>query len=304
MSYEPTCLMRKLPPLNAIRAFEATGRLGGVLRASEELHVTHGAVSRHVKQLEEWLDVTLFDRSQRALILNEAGEAYLKSISSALDLVQEGTTNLRQYKGSKRLGISTTHSIATKWLMDKLPDFSNQHPDIEVWISIEQHLIDFSNSDIDIGLRMGKGPWPGLSCVPIMTDKLIPVCSLQLLEQGPAIKKPQDLSRYTLLHDQDPNAQWSRWFKHFDIEKIEHSKGPRFSSSDILLSAAMSGQGVALVNEVLAEQDITQGRLVQVLPLSIDLGDYYWLVTKGNIQSSKKVKIFTDWIEGVAKDRE
>ncbi|MBL4772727.1 MAG: transcriptional regulator GcvA [Alcanivoracaceae bacterium] len=289
--------MRRLPPLNAIRAFEATGRLGGVQRASEELYVTHGAVSRHVKQLENWLNVVLFDRSQRSLILNSAGEAYLKSITSALDLIQEGTNNIHRFKTTNILRISTTHSIATKWLMEKLPDFSHLNPDIEISLSIEQQITNISNNNIDIGLRMGKGPWPGLKCFPLMSDELIPVCSSHLLKKGEPIKLPQDLASYTLLHDQDPKTQWKQWFKSNNIEHIPHTKGPRFSSSDILLSAAMSGQGIALVNKTLAEQDISQGRLIQVLPHSIKLGKYYWLVTKISTQQSSKIINFIQWIK-------
>jgi LysR family glycine cleavage system transcriptional activator len=291
--------MRKLPPLNAIRAFEATGRLGGVQRASEELHVTHGAISRHVKQLEEWLSLTLFDRSQRTLVLNTAGETYLKSIGSALDMIQHGTDNLKQYENSNSLRISTTHSFSTKWLMPKLPDFSAKHPDIEVWLSIEQHLTDFTKSNIDIGLRMGSGPWPDLNCIALMTDQLIPVCSLQLLEQGPAIDKPEDITNHTLLHDQDPNIQWNRWFKHFDIKTNKPLQGPRFSSSDILLNAAMSGQGIALVNAALAEKDISEGRLVQAIPQHLDLGNYYWMVTKLDIELNEKSKKFMSWIDSI-----
>ncbi len=289
--------MRRLPPLNALRAFEATARLNGVQKASEELRVTHGAISRHVKQLEEWLGITLFDRSRRSLVLNAAGQTYLHSISSALNLIQEGTANLQQYKPSNTLGIVTTHSIAAKWLLAKLPDFYRGHPEIEVWLSMEQSLTDFAEGTVDVGLRMGTGPWSDVDCIPLMKDRLITVCSSRLLEQGQPLNKPEDLAAYTLLHDQAPSTQWSRWFVEHNVTSIDYSNGPRFSSSDILLKAAMSGQGVALVNEVLAAEDLVQGNLVQPLLQSVDLGDFFWLVFPPGRQLNSKVKCFSEWIK-------
>lgn len=289
--------MRRLPPLKALRAFEATARLGGVQRASEELHVTHGAVSRHVKQLEDWLGVELFDRSQRTLKLNELGEEYLKSISSALDLIQQGTLNLLNHKPSNTLGIATTHSIANKWLMSRLSDFSIQHPEIEVWLSMDQARVDFVNNRVDLAIRMGKGPWPDNDCIALMTDRLITVCSPKLLESGLKLNSPSDLSNFTLLHDQDPDTKWSIWFKQNHIEHLDDSKGPRFSSTDILLEAAMSGRGVALVNEVLAANDLAHKRLMQPLSESVSLGNYYWLVLPKNKLMNSNVKLFCEWVK-------
>ncbi len=291
--------MRHLPPLNALRAFEVTARLGGVQRASEELHVTHGAISRHVKQLEGWLGITLFDRSHRSLELNSSGKAYLHSISSALNLIHEGTANLQRYKPPSTLGIVTTHSIATQWLLAKLPDFYRRHPEIEVWLSMEQHLTNFEGNTVDIALRMGTGPWPDLNCTPLMKDRLIPVCSSQLLERGRPLNQPADLSSYTLLHDQAPGSQWSRWFIENNIGSIDCSKGPRFSSSEVLLKAAINGQGVALVNEVLATEDLAQGRLVQPLPQFVDLGNFFWLIMPQDRQFNSNVKCFSKWIKTV-----
>ncbi|MCE9687574.1 transcriptional regulator GcvA [Shewanella sp. AS16] len=292
--------MRQLPPLNAIRAFEATARLGGVQRASEELHVTHGAVSRQLKQLETWLGVTLFDRSQRALTLNAAGRAYLHSMSSALDLIHEGTASLQQFKPSNSLGIATTHSFATKWLMDKLPAFAKLHPEIEIWLSVEQQRTDFANSRVDLGLRMGQGPWPGLHCTPLLKDRLIVVCSPQLLANGPPLARAEDLALHTLLHDQDPAAQWLRWFQENGLDPQGATKGPRYTSTDLLLRAAMAGQGVALVSEVLAAAELAQGLLCQPLPQRVELGDYFWLVTPPNRPMTPKLKHFSLWLKTLA----
>ena len=307
--------MRKLPPLNALRAFEATARLGGVQKASNELCVTHGAVSRHVKQLEAWLGTDLFDRSERSLKLTTAGDAYRQTLAAALDLIQEGTIRVQNQQSANTLGVATTHSIATKWLMEKLPTFNSQFPDTEVWLSLEQGLTDFRKAGVDVALRMGSGPWPGLECIPLMDDRLIPVCSPQLVSKDHPINSPSDLSAYTLLHDQDTNTQWQRWFDYHRNTLAASGPaldsrpnnlkdllaGPRFASTDILLSAAMSGQGIALVNELLARNDIASGRLIRPLPEAIELGVYYWIVMpKGNL-SEQKVKNFCEWIHSQLK---
>jgi len=288
--------MRKLPPLNALRAFEAVARLGSAQKASEELHVTHGAVSRHVKQLEHWLGITLFDRSQRNLKLNTNGNNYIQTISAALDLIHEGTNNIQNVKTSNMLGIATTHSFASKWLTDQLSNFYKLHCDIEIWLSLDQQLTNLNHTNVDIAIRMGKGPWPEYHCIPLMQDKLITVCSPLLLKQSIKLDSPKDLAKHTLLHDQDPNTQWSLWFKENKVLNIDPSKGPRFSSSDVLLRAAMSGQGVALVSEKLAEQDINEGRLIQPFESEVDLGEYHWLVIAQDKLENPNVKKFITWI--------
>ena len=289
--------MRRLPPLNALRAFEAVARLGGVKKAGDELFVTHGAISRHLKQLEAWLGVSLFDRSQRSLMLREVGEAYRDTISSALDLLQEGTSRVQHYEPANTLGITTTHSIATKWLLDKLPLFGADHPEVEVWLSVEQGLTNFDKIGVDVALRMGEGPWPEMNCLPLMTDRLIPVCSPRFLSATSTLSEPEDLSNHMLLHDKDPAAQWHRWAAENGVTGVATNLGPRYSSSDILINMAMSGQGIALVSEVLAAEDLAKGRLVQALPQSVELGEYFWLLTPTNKSSKPNVKIFSDWIE-------
>jgi LysR family glycine cleavage system transcriptional activator len=165
-----------------------------------------------------------------------------------------------------------------------------------VWLSLDQQLGDFKNSSVDIGIRMGKGPWPGLICTPIMKDRLIPVCSPALLASGRGITSVEDLKQYTLLHDQDPSCQWQLWLAANDLQLPNASKGPRYNSGDILITSAISGQGVALVSELLAAKDIAENRLVQILPQIVDLGDYFWLVTTIEKRESEVVSLFYQWI--------
>lgn len=289
--------MRKLPPLNSLRAFEAVARCQSLEKASDELHVTHGALSRHIKQLEQWLNVSLFNRSKRAMVLTPAGQGYAKKISSALDLIHEATLSIGAEKRNHVLGINTTHSIATKWLMHQLSTFSTHSPDIEIWLSLEQGLNAFTSSEVDVAIRSGHKPWSDLISIPIMTDKLITVCSPSLLKQGKRLDSPEQLANFVLLHDQDPNCQWQRWFDKHKINCTDPDAGPRYSSSDVLLHAAMSGQGVALVNQVLAQQELDNGNLIQVFEQSVDLGNYFWLVMPERSRSLDKVQQFCRWLE-------
>jgi LysR family glycine cleavage system transcriptional activator len=287
--------MRKLPPLNSLRAFEAAARLGGVTNASEELHVTHGAVSRQLKQLEQWLEVELFDRSERTIKLNKAGESYLKHVTGALDLIEQASLSLKQSLPEKSLKISTTHSIASKWLVEKLNEFSKVHPFIDIWLTTQQQKSDFSTQKFDMSIRMGEGPWPNLHCVALAKDSLIVVASPDLVEDN--LKKAEDLRNFTLIHDQDPNTHWLRWYQENQLT-VEHdiNVGPRYSSSDIVLESAINRQGVALVSERLARADVAAGKLVQVLQQTVNLGDYFWLVMPRENSLDYNVQSFCHWL--------
>jgi len=287
--------MRSLPPLNSLRAFEATARLNGVNKASEELHVTHGAISRQLKQLEQWLGLSLFDRSARNICLNEAGKSYLKTIGGALDLIEQGSQQLRATKPANTLSISTTHSIANNWLLEKLNDYALHAPEVDVWLSLEQSKSDFSARAIDLAIRMGEGPWPHLHCIPLMQDRLIVVASPSLLKTP--LNSAAQLADFRLLHDADPATQWLRWFNENNLQPIEGlSIGPRYSSTDILLKSAIKGQGIALVSERLAMDDLAEQRLFQPLGQSVNLASYFWLVMPAQKYQQPLVRAFCDWL--------
>lgn len=291
--------MRKLPPLNSLRAFEATARLQGVQKASEELHVTHGAISKQLKQLEQWLGLALFDRSARTIQLNVAGKRYLKTISSVLDLLEQSSINLQNLKPKNSLGISTTHSIASKWLVDALKAYALFCPQVDVCLSLEQACTDFANPDVDLAVRMGEGPWDNLHCIALKKDRLIVVASPTLVKQP--LLESQQLQNYSLIHDQDPSTQWLRWFTENNLALINLNSGPRYSSSDIVLNSAISGQGIALVSEQLAVKDLQRGDLIQVLPQCVELGSYFWLVMPREKYLDTRVSEFCDWFEGLYK---
>jgi len=294
--------MKQLPPLNALISFEATARLGSAQNASEELNITQGAVGRHIKQLEQWLEIALFDRSQRNLKLNDTGRRYIKTITAALDLIHEGSANIQNVKTDNTINITIKEPYISDWLLALLPNFYKLHSEIQVQISLQQSTEPLTKSNIDISIKTGTGPWPEFHCVPLMQDKLITVCSPLLLKQSIKLDSPKDLAKHTLLHEQEPNTPWSLWFKENNVLNINPSKGPRFSSSDILLRAAMSGQGIALVSEKLAAQDINERRLIQPFEGAVDLGDYQWLVIAQDKIENTNVTKFLTWINTLTHD--
>jgi len=288
--------MKKLPPLNALISFEATARLGSAQSASDELNITQAAVGRHIKQLEQWLGLTLFDRSLRNLKLNSTGSRYIKTVTAALDLIHEGSVNIQDVKTSNVITITIQQPTINDWLLALLPHFNKVHSDIRVQLLAQRNIAYPSESDTDISIKTGLGPWPEYRCIPLMQDRLITVCSPLLLKQSVKLDSPKDLAKHTLLHEQQPNTQWSLWFKENNVLNINPSKGPRFSSTDVLLRAAMSGQGVALVSEKLAAEDINEGRLIQPFESAVDLGDYHWLVIAQDKLENPNVTKFLTWI--------
>ena len=281
--------------MNSLKVFEVAARSTSLDSAGDELCITNGAISRHIKQLEDWLGASLFDRSKRSLELTPTGRIYSEKISFALKLVEQATQTLHEELDSKKIGLCTTHSIATRLLSDKLHRFYAQH-NINISLSIDQKLTDFSSSNIDIAIRCGMPPWPGLITLPLLKDKLIPVCHPDLI---PAEKLPLvegDFRNYTLLHDDDPNSQWQRWFNQLGSSSDNYKTGPRYPSSDLLINAAIYKQGIALVSEQLASAELLSGRLIQVNDKSVDLGYYFWLVMPEKSLKSPKIKAFCEWL--------
>jgi len=291
-------LPRKLPSLNAVKAFEAVVRNGTTIAAASELGVTHGAVSRQLQQLEEWIGRPLFKRGGNRLAVTEAGQKYADNVGRALDLIDEATRELLEISDNV-VRVSTTSSFANEWLMPRLTDFQQRYPEIEIWIEEGKEIVDPRSGGCDIAIRMGSGGWSGVEAEPLMNDRLVPVCTPQIAAQ---LERPRDLVGVRLLHDDDPQAQWFRWLE-IAAEKmiptmVQHlRKGARFASSSLLLKAAIAGQGVALARERLADQALKTGALVQPFPEKVELGTAYWLVTRAGIEPRRPVRLFSAWLK-------
>src|SRR5947209_15760767 len=170
-------MLRRLPPLNALKAFEAAARSESFTRAAEELHVTQGAVSHQVKALEATLGLKLFNRERQRLTLTEAGREYLAVVRDALDRIALGTERLVQRQNAGALTVSTSPDFAAKWLVHRLGHFAEAHPEIDLRVSATLHHVDFAREDVDLAVRHGEGDWPSLECVRLCTERLFSVCS-------------------------------------------------------------------------------------------------------------------------------
>jgi len=203
---------RRLPSLNAVRAFEAAARHESFTQAAQELCVTQGAVSHQVKALEAELGIKLFNRERQRLVITEAGRQYLAVIRDALDRIALGTERLQQRQNSGVLTVSTSPDFAAKWLVHRIGRFSDAYPAIDLRISATLHHVDFAREDVDLAVRHGDGNWTGLDTVRLSGEQLFPVCSPKLLSRQQRIRKPADLLKFPLLHFED-RTNWSKWLE-------------------------------------------------------------------------------------------
>lgn len=288
-------MARRLPPLNALKAFEAAARHESFTRAAEELCVTQGAVSQQVKALEQDLGLKLFNREPRRLIITGAGRDYLVVVRDALDRIAIGTEQLRQRQSSGVLTVSTSPNFASKWLVHRLGRFAEQHPAIDLRISAALHHVDFVREDVDMAVRHSDGIAPGLDVTRLCTEELFPVCSPELLRGRHALRGIADFAHHTLLH-LDSRQDWSKWLDAAGAEDVDLSRGPVFNQASMVIDAAVDGQGVALARTMLAASDLISGRLVCPFSLALPVPYAYWVVCPKATAAMPKISIFREWL--------
>jgi LysR family glycine cleavage system transcriptional activator len=212
-------MRRRLPSLNALKAFEATARHESFTQAAQELFVTQGAVSQQVKGLEDELGIRLFRRERQRLAITEAGRSYLEVVRDAFDRLSMGTERLLQRQKAGTLTITTSPNFAAKWLVHRLGRFSEAHPEIDLRVSASMQHVDFAGEDIDLAIRHGDGRWPGLHTTRLCTEELFPVCSPKLLAGRGAPRSPRDIRNYTLLHTNNTD-DWAGWLAKVGIDGV------------------------------------------------------------------------------------
>jgi LysR family glycine cleavage system transcriptional activator len=299
---------RRLPPLNALRAFESAARHLNFSRAAEELAVTPGAVSQQIQNLEDYVGAALFKRTPRGLLLTDSAQTALPALREAFDRLAEAASLLTAAVDGRRLTLTAPPSFAAKWLVPRLGRFEAAHPQVDVWLSADMDLVDFAASDVDLAIRYGPGPYPGLEAIRLLNETVIPVMSPELAATNPA-RAPGDLARHVLLHDGSSNADescpdWQMWLAARGVRGVDATRGPRFNQSSLVIEAAVSGRGVALAKRTLAQDDLDAGRLVAPMPISTMIDFAYFLVhpkAKGRLP---QVKSFVGWIRGEAEAHE
>jgi LysR family glycine cleavage system transcriptional activator len=292
---------RDLPPLNAVRAFEAAARHLNFTRASEELFVTQAAISHQVKALEEWLGVPLFERQGRNVFLTPAGQAYFTEVRELLDALAQATTQARTADAAGPLTVSTLASFAANWLVPRLGNFATAHPDIEVRISANDTLVDFARDNVDMAVRYGNGEWRGVDVVPLMTEDVFPVCSPALLEGPTPLREPADLKHFNLLHD-DMQINWSVWLEAAGVgDEVDGERGTRIDLSALIVDAAVGGQGVALARSALVAHHLAAGRLVKPFDVQLPSRYAYYIVYPPRSRALPRVQLFAAWLIEMAE---
>lgn len=287
-------MRRRLPPLNALPAFEATARLLSFSRAADELRVTHGAISRAVRNLEDQLGVQLLIRATRSVRLTPAGTAFAAEVADVLERLSAAAAAVTG-QSSSVVNVSTIDSFAARWLMPRLPRFRVLHDDIDVRVSMSERLVDFVSDGIDLAIRCGGGRYSGLTSELLMTEDHFPVCSPKLLDGQPPLRSPADLTHHTLLHDVF-TVDWAMWLRSAGIEHATSRRGPTFLSSDHATQAAIRGEGVILGRSALVAGELATGRLVRPFELSLPANFAYYAVYPARALKRGGVKTFRDWL--------
>lgn len=282
-------------PMNALRVFGLVCETGGIRPAARALSITHSSVSRHVRELEGWLGTPLFEPGSR--VLTPQGRLLGQAVLESLSKLDEAVAAIREQRHANSVVISTTASVAVRWLLPQLEDLRQAHPGIEISVLTEQALIEPDGNRADLAIRMGRGPWPGLDCRPLMDDALYPVVHPELIAKLGRRRPDTLFRRYPLLHDRDPQAAWSVWFDAFPQKDVDLRRGPRHSSSDLVLRAASKGLGIALARDRLVADEIESGALLRPFgKANVLLADAYWVVAPPGGTSREAVRLVIGWL--------
>ena len=290
----------QLPPLNSLRAFEGAARRLSMSAAAQEMHVTPGAVSRQIRLLEQFLGIALFDRSRREIALTPHGQIYYETITASFKQIRETTGRIRTVAKCKPLKIRAYTTFAMQWLIPRLSSFHAEHPLIEVVLSASLDPVDFRRDDLDGAIRLGNGHWPGLTASPPLVENiLVPVCSPALHAKNP-LSKPADLAHHLLLHSaaHERSNDWVDWLKIAGASgAVDAYAGLKYENSAMAYQAAREGQGLAMAQLALIEQDVTAGRLVIPFGERLDRCAFtYYLLTPDDRPASEPMAQFREWL--------
>lgn len=288
-------MSRRLPPLNALRAFEAAARHLSFTRAASELHVTPAAISHQVKGLEDWFGVKLFQRRNREILMTESGQLLLPGVRDGLDQLEAASQRIVTRGDGNELRLTCMPSFAAKWLVPRLSRFRARHPEIDVLLSTEDRMVDLDVEPFDLGIRSGRGHYPGLTVYRLFDDAVFPVCSPELLRGDKPLRTPSDLVHHSLLHDDYP-VGWLEWLAAAGVDNVDHHRGPMFDNSAMMLQAAAEGMGVALARHALAYADLLAGRLVRPFPITLTSDYAYFLVHVPRVADRPKIVAFRTWL--------
>ena len=304
----------RLPPLTAMRAFEAASRHLSFKRAAEELHVTPAAISQQIKALEDYLGIPLFRRLTRALEITPQGSAMLPKIREGFDCFAAAVESARR-PCDGGLTVTAPPSFATRWLLPRLPRFAALHPEISLRLSSSNDAVDRrgANSFVEdeqadlraaastVAIRYGTGKYPGFRVERILAPDWVPVCSPHLATEDKPLRQPEDLARHVLIHDETVDVEgrqpdWREWLSQAGASGVNPDRGPHFSNAVLAVEAALDGQGVALALRPLVEADIAAGRLILPFERSVPSPYAYFLVMRKVVADRESAAAFRNWL--------
>jgi LysR family glycine cleavage system transcriptional activator len=290
-------MKRVLPPLNALRAFEAAGRLGSFKEAAAELHVTHGAVSQHVRLLEEWLGAPLFERHNRRVVLTAAAKAYLEEIGPVFEQLSQATARYGVPAAlSRTLSVNAPATFTLRWLVPRLAKFRAEHPDMDVKVETSNEPVESLKDIHDVIIRGGPDTFYGYSMRPFLSEERLPVCSPALLQQLP-LRMPDDLRQHTLLHTSSLPRLWPDWLARVQISALRPAAALTFDHFYLTLQAAIDGIGIAMGPTALVSDDLAAGRLVAPFASPRLPSRSYCTYVQDGRSADEVIVLFRSWLE-------
>jgi LysR family transcriptional regulator, glycine cleavage system transcriptional activator len=289
-------MTRRLPPLNALRAFEATVRNGSLTRAAEELLVTQGAVSRHVHQLEIWLGVSLVTRLRRGIESTPEGAALAGVLRTAFDNIEIQTQRLRKRPVENTLRIKLPPTFAIRWFVPRLARFHARHRHIDVQITTSHQPVDFDQEDIDVCIHSGPKPLPSTKCRRLFGEILLPVCSPGLFRSSPLPQEPTHLERFVLLCSMHRPEDWPAWLRAANVMTLDGNNGLKFENSALAYQAAIDELGIVMAQRAFVEDDLRVGRLIAPLALRVHTASFYYLAYPRSREGAPLIHAFEQWI--------
>lgn len=288
----------RLPPLSALRGFEAAARLNSFSKASSELYMTQSAISHQIKLLEEYFGQPLFKRVNRTVEVTDAGVDFLKTTQLVLSQLQKGAIRLEFFNKPGLVVLDTSPAFASKWLMPRLADFRAHHPEIDAWIYTKYSQESLEHAEVDVAIWLGTGDWPGVDCIKLFEDEVTPLYSPKMLAPGQSIDTPADLTQHPLIHVEqvERREDWYTWFTQVELEEAESVAGYNFNDSGLALDCALSGQGVVLGSAFLAKDLIESGQLIRPFEESLSTELNYYLVYRSDKRFDENVDAMVRWL--------
>jgi LysR family glycine cleavage system transcriptional activator len=289
-------MARRLPALNAVRVFEAASRNASFTEAAQELCITQGAVSRHVSALESWLGVKLFVRDRRGIALTPKGTVYARIVRGSLDQLEYGTRQLQQEPDEKTLRLKVPPTFAIRWLVPRLAHFHALNRSLDVQITTSHQPVDFNREDVDACIHSDTRPLANTRCQRLFGEVIRPVCSPRLLERGPPLRQPRDLTRHVLVSSLHRPRDWPTWLAAAGVPEIDGNNGIRLENSALAYQAAIDGVGVVIAQQLFVEEEFRAGRLVAPFDLQVPTDGAYYFGYSSERPRSNRVAAFEEWI--------